>query len=108
MLRKSRTNKSGLSKNEDMEKETISLSPKDQISVIECERIEESPFSICGNKEQGYVVTVGKNLISSQVFQTKEEAEEYCKIKNMTWNDLLVAISVVMTHIIKNQKREEK
>lgn len=91
-----------------MEKETISLSPKDQISVIECERIEESPFSICGNKEQGYVVTIGKNLISSQVFQTKEEAEKYCKPENMTWNDLLVAISVVMTHIIKNQKHEEK
>lgn len=91
-----------------MKKETISLSPKDQISVIECERIEESPFSICGNKEQGYVVTIGKNLISSQVFQTKEEAKEYCKPKNMTWNDLLVAISVVVTHIIKNQKHEEK
>ena len=91
-----------------MEKETISLSPKDQISVIECERIEESPFSICGNKEQGYAVTIGKNLISSQVFQTKEEAEKYCKPENMTWNDLLVAVAVVMMHIIKNQKHEEK
>ena len=91
-----------------MEKETISLSPKDQISVVECERVKESPFSICGNKEQGYVVTIGKNLISSQVFQTKGEAEGYCKPENMTWNDLLVAISVVMTHIIKNQKHEEK
>ena len=91
-----------------MKKETISLSPKDQISVIECERIEESPFSICGNKEQGYVVTIGTNLISNQVFQTKGEAEKYCKPENMTWNDLLVAISVIMTHIIKNQKHEEK
>lgn len=91
-----------------MKKETISLSPKDQISVIECERIEESPFSICGNKEQGYVVTVGRNLISSQVFRTKEEAEEYCRPGNMTWNDLLVAVSVVVTHIIKNRKHEEK
>ena len=108
MLRKSRTNKSEPSKNEGMEKETISLSPKDQISVVECERIEESPFSICGNKEQGYVVTIGKNLISSQVFQTKEEAGEYCRPENMMWNDLLVAISVVVTHIINNQKHEEK
>nr|DAW84988.1 MAG TPA: hypothetical protein [Microviridae sp.] len=91
-----------------MEKETISLSPKDQISVVECERIEESPFSICGNKEQGYVVTVGRNLISSQVFQTKEEAEKYCRPENMTWNDLLVAVSVVTTYVIKNQKHEEK
>ena len=91
-----------------MEKETISLSPKDQISVIECERIEESPFSICGNKEQGYVVTIGKNLISRQIFQAKEEAEEYCRPEKMTWNDLLVAVSVVTTHIIKNQKHEEK
>lgn len=91
-----------------MEKETISLSPKDQISVIECERIEESPFSICGNKEQGYVVTIGRNLISNQVFQTKEEAEEYCKPGNMTWNDLLVAVSVVTTHIVKNRKHKEK
>lgn len=91
-----------------MEKETISLSPKDQISVIECERIEESPFSICGNKEQGYVVTVGRNLISSRTFQTKEEAGEYCKPENMTWNDLLVAVSVVTTHIIKNQKYRKK
>ena len=91
-----------------MEKETISLSPKDQTSVIECERIEKSPFSICGNKEQGYVVTIGQNLISEQVFQTKEEAEKYCKPENMTWDDLLVAVSVVMTHIIKNQKHEEK
>lgn len=91
-----------------MEKEIISLSPKDQISVIECERIEESPFSICGNKEQGYVVTVGKNLISSRILQTKEEAKEYCKPQNMTWNDLLVAVSVITTHIIKNQKHEEK
>lgn len=91
-----------------MKKETISLSPKNQISVIECERIEESPFSICGNKEQGYVLTIGKNLISRQVFQTKEEAEKYCKPENMTWNDLLVATSVVTTHIIKNQKHKEK
>lgn len=91
-----------------MEKETISLSPKNQISVIECERIEESPFSICGNKEQGYVVTIGRNLISSQVFQTEEEAKEYCKPGNMTWNDLLVAVSAVVTHIIKNRKHEEK
>lgn len=91
-----------------MKKETISLSPKDQISVIECERIEESPFSICGNKEQGYVVTIGRNLISSQIFQTKEEAEKYCRPENMTWNDLLVAVSAVTAHIIKNQKHEEK
>lgn len=91
-----------------MKKETISLSPKDQISVNECERIEESPFSVCGNKEQGYVVTIGKNLITNRNFQTKEEAREYCKPENMTWNDLLVAVSVVMTHIIKNQKHEEK
>lgn len=91
-----------------MKKETISLSPKNQISVIECERIEESPFSICGNKEQGYVATIGKNLISNRVFQTKEEAEKYCKPENMTWNDLLVAVSVIVMHIIKNQKHEEK
>lgn len=91
-----------------MKKETISLSPKDQISVVECERIEESPFSICGNKEQGYVVTIGKNLISGRIFQTKEEAEKYCKPENMTWNDLLVAVSVVTAHIIKNQKHKEK
>lgn len=101
-------NKSEPLKNEDMKKETISLSPKDQISVIECERVEESPFSICGNKEQGYVVTIGRNLISSQVFQTKEEAKKYCKPENMTWNDLLVSASVVIMHIIKNQKHEEK
>lgn len=101
-------NKLEPSKSEDMKKETISLSPKDQIGVIECERVEESPFSICGNKEQGYVVTIGKNLISSQVFQAKEEAKKYCKPENMTWNDLLVAISVVIMHIIKNQKHEEK
>lgn len=91
-----------------MKKETISLSPKDQISVVECDRIKESPFSICGNKEQGYVVTIGKNLVSSQVFPTKEEAEEYCKPGNMTWNDLLVATSVIMMHILKNRKHEEK
>lgn len=91
-----------------MEKETISLSPKDQINVVECERIEESPFSICGNKKQGYVVTVGKNLISNRIFQTKEDAKEYCKPENMTWNDLLVTTSVVVMHIIKNQKDEEK
>lgn len=91
-----------------MKKETISLSPKDQVDVVECERIEESPFSICGNKEQNYVVTIGRNLISKRVFQTKEEAKKYCKPENMTWNDLLVAISVVMTHIIRNQKHKEK
>lgn len=91
-----------------MKKETISLSPKDQISVTECERIEESPFSVCGSKEQGYVVTIGKNLISSQVFRTKEEAKEYWKPENTTWNDLLVAVSVIMTHILKNHKNEEK
>lgn len=91
-----------------MEKETISLSPKGQIGVTECKRIEESPFTICGNKEQGYVVTIGKNLISKRVFQTKEEAEKYCKPENMTWNDLLVAITMVTTHIIKNQKHKGK
>lgn len=91
-----------------MEKETISLSPKDQISVVECERIEESPFSICGNEEQGYVVTIGKNLISNRIFRAKKEAEKYCRPENMTWNDLLVAVSVVTTHIIRNQKHEEK
>ena len=91
-----------------MEKETISLSPKNQSDVIESERIKESPFSIYGNKEQGFVLTIGRNRISERIFQTKEEAIDYCKPENITWNDLLVAVSVVMTHIIKNQKHEEK
>lgn len=91
-----------------MKKETISLSPKNQSDVIECERIKESPFSICGNKEQGFVLTIGGNRISNRTFQTKEEATDYCKPENMTWDDLLVAVSVVMIHIIKNQKHEEK
>lgn len=91
-----------------MKKETISLSPKDQLDVVESERIKESPFSVCGNKEQGFVLTVGRNLISNQIFQTKEKAMDYCKPQNMTWNDLLVAISGVVTHIINNQKHEEK
>lgn len=91
-----------------MKKETISLSPKNQSDVIECERIKESPFSICGNKEQGFVLTIGRNRISNRTFQTKEEAMNYCKPENITWDDLLVAVSVVMTHIIKHQKHEEK
>lgn len=91
-----------------MKKETISLSPKDQLDVIESERIKESPFSICGNKEQGFVLTIGRNCISNRIFQTKEEAMDYCKPENMTWNDLLVATSVIAMHIVKNQKHEEK
>lgn len=91
-----------------MKKETISLSPKNQLNVVESERIEESPFSVCGNKEQGFVLTIGRNCISNRVFQTKEEAKDYCKPENMTWDDLLVAISVVVAHIVKNQKSEEK
>ena len=91
-----------------MKKETISLSPKNQSDVIESERIKESPFSVCGNKEQGFVLTIGRNRISRRIFQTKEEAMDYCKPENITWDDLLVAVSVVMTYIIKNQKHEEK
>lgn len=91
-----------------MKKETISLSPKNQSDVIECERIKESPFSVCGTKEQGFVLTIGRNRISNRIFQTKEEAMDYCKPENITWDDLLVAVSVVMTHILKNQKHEEK
>lgn len=91
-----------------MRKETISLSPKNQSDVIESERIKESPFSVCGNKEQGFVLTIGRNRISNRIFQTKEEAMDYCKPENITWDDLLVAVSVVMTHIIKNQKHKEK
>lgn len=91
-----------------MKEETISLSPKDQLNVVENDRINESPFSVCGNKEQGFVVTIGKNLISSRIFQTKNEAIKYCRPENMTWNDLLVATSVIMMHILKNQKHEEK
>ena len=91
-----------------MKEETISLSPKNQLNVIESERINESPFSICGNKEQGFVLTIGRNVISNRTFQTKKEAMDYCKPENMTWNDLLVAVSVVATHIIKNQKHVEK
>ena len=101
-------NKSEPLKNENMEKETISLSPKDQIDVVECERIEESPFSICGNKKQGYVVTVGKNLVSNRIFQTKEKANEYCKPENMTWTYILVTVSLILMHINKNQKHEAK
>lgn len=91
-----------------MKEKTISLSPKDNLNVVENERIKESPISICGNKEQGFVLTIGGNIISNRIFQTKAEAMNYCKPENMTWDDLLVAISVVMTHIIKNQKHEEK
>lgn len=91
-----------------MKQETISLSPKNQSDVIESERIKDSPFSVYGNKEQGFVLTIGRNRISSRIFQTKEEAMDYCKPENITWDDLLVAVSVVMTHIIKNQKHEEK
>lgn len=91
-----------------MKEKTISLSPKDQLNVVENERINESPFSVCGNKEQGFVITIGKNLVSSRIFQTKNEAIKYCKPENMTWNDLLVATSAIMMHILKNQKHEEK
>lgn len=91
-----------------MKQETISLSPKNQSDVIESERIKDSPFSVYGNKEQGFVLTIGRNRISSRIFQTKEEAMDYCKPENITWDDLLVAVSVVMTHILKNQKHEEK
>nr|DAO65069.1 MAG TPA: hypothetical protein [Microviridae sp.] len=35
-----------------MRKETISLSPKNQLNVVENERIKESPFSVCGNKDE--------------------------------------------------------
>ena len=91
-----------------MKKETISLSPKENLNVVECDLIEESPFSISGNKEQGFVITIGKNLVSSRVFQTKNAAMEYCKPGNMTWNDQLIATSVIMMHILKNQKHEEK
>lgn len=91
-----------------MKQETISLSPKDQLNIVESERIKESPFSVCGNKEQGFVLTIGKNLISNRLFQTKNAAMEYCRPESMTWDDLLVAMSVVMMHILKNQKHEEK
>ena len=91
-----------------MKKETISLSAKDQLNVIESERIKESPFSICGNEEQGFVITIGNNLVSNRTFQTKNAAMEYCKPNNMTWNDLLVATSVIVMHVLKNQKHEEK
>lgn len=91
-----------------MKKETISLTSKNQPDVIENERINESPFSVCGNEEQGFVLTVGKNIISNRTFQTKKEAIDYCKPENMTWNDLLVAMSVIVLHIVKNQKLEEK
>lgn len=91
-----------------MKQETISLSPKNQLNVVENERIEESPFSVCGNKEQGFAITIGKNLISNRTFQTKNEAIKYCRPENMTWNDLLVATSVVIMHILKNQKDTEK
>lgn len=91
-----------------MKQETISLSPKEQLNVVESERIKESPFSVCGNKEQGFVLTVGKNLISNKLFQTKSEAVKYCRPECMTWDDLLVATSVVIMHILKNQKHEEK
>lgn len=91
-----------------MKQETISLSPKNQLNVVENERIKESPFSVCGNKEQGFVLTVGKNLISNRLFQTKNEAMKYCRPESMTWDDLLVATSVVVMHILKNQKHEEK
>lgn len=91
-----------------MKQETISLSPKNRLNVVENERIKESPFSVCGNKEQGFVLTIGKNLISNRIFQTKEAAVEYCKPENITWDDLLVATSVVVMHILKNQKHEEK
>ena len=91
-----------------METKTISLSPKNQLNVVENERIEESPFSVCGNKDQGYVITIGMNMISKKVFESKEEAMEYCKPQNITWDDLLVATSIVAMHIIKNQKSKEK
>ena len=91
-----------------MKQETISLSPKEKLNVVENERIKESPFSVCGNKEQGFVLTIGTNLISNRIFQTKDAAIEYCRPENMTWNDLLVATSVITIHIFKNQKHEEK
>lgn len=91
-----------------MKTKNISLSPKNQLNVVENERIKESPFSICGNKDQGYVITIGMNVISKKVFESKEEAMEYCKPQNITWDDLLVATSIVAMHIIKNQKSKEK
>ena len=91
-----------------MKKEVISLSPRENINVVENERIENSPFSVCGNEDQGYVIVIGKNMVSQKIFESKNEAMEYCKLENISWNDLLVATSIVAMHIIDNRKNKKK
>ena len=67
------------------------------------EQIGDTPFSVIGNQEQGYMVVCGIIRTSEEIFDTIEKAKESLK---MNWNTItaLVVCTVENIEKLKNVK----
>lgn len=66
--------------------------PNSNSEILKRKKIQDTPFWIVGNDEQGYFLAMGINRIS-EILPTPEEVEKYLS-KNM-W-DVITKIMIVM------------
>ena len=74
----------------------------DKLNFIN-EQIGNTPFSVIGNKDQGYMVVCGIIRTSDEIFDTVEKAKESLKID---WNTITALVVCTAENIkkLKNVK----
>lgn len=74
-------------------------SPKpESTSLIVREKIENSPFYVIGNEEKGYMIVLGKNIVTDPV-PTIEECKQ--QLQTGMWNIILKVAAIVHEAIAK-------
>lgn len=75
---------------------------QDSTKLIEREPIENTPFWIVGNTENGYILTMGKYKVTQKKFNSIKEARE--ELENNTWELMLTVIAIVTNDIIEQNR----
>lgn len=66
--------------------------------------IEDTPFTVV-EKNDEYIIVVGKQKATSKTFQSLKEATDYIKFKN--W-DLIINAAIIINEGIKQSKQSEQ
>ena len=79
-------------KSEELKTQELLEKTNKQDYLIERIDIEDSPFTIVGNKEMGYMGTMGKWKIT-EIYKTKEEAKE--TTEKPSWNRMVQVMLLI-------------
>lgn len=67
---------------------------------------ENGPFVLIRNKNNKWVITTCGALVNGKQFDTKEDAEKHLAKK--TWNDILTAALIFISHVNNRMKNTQK